>query len=233
LTWRPGRGRPEFLDARLVVAPAVLALAVTILRLVGELNDWSRVLFRRDAGGLGALVGVIWLAPFVGVHFALRLVRQGHGPTQPRRAIVHALLGVAAFLAFGLVALRLWPPYLVQVAAGAAVAALVVALQLRGWPSLGRLLLLYALASRGPVALVMLFAILGSWGTHYDAFPPGFPIEDPLERWFWGGLVVQMTVWVGNTVLLGAVAGSIAAAPAMKRQVEPPAPRAAAALEGQ
>lgn len=197
---------------RLVAGPALVALAVTLLRLSGELRGWSPALFGREPGGLGAVVGIIWLAPFFGGYFALRLLERGIGPATPRTAVVHALGGAALFLVFGLVTLLLWPPYRVQVMSGAAVALGIVLVQIRGWPAFGRVLLLYALVSRVPVAIVMLFAIRGSWGTHYDAFPPGFPIVDPLEKWFWGGLVVQMTVWVGITVLLAACGGSVAAA---------------------
>jgi hypothetical protein len=203
---------------RLVAVPGLIALAVTLLRLIGELRGWSPTLFGRGAGGLGALVGIIWLAPLFGVYFALRLLKLGAGPASPRKAVVHALWGVGLFMAFGLITFLLWPPYRVQVMTTAAVALGIVILQVRGWPALCQVLLFYALASRVPVAIVMLFAILGSWGTHYDAFPPGFPLVDPLEKWLWGGLAVQMTVWVGITVLLGAFFGSITAAVVLKRQ---------------
>lgn len=203
---------------RLVAVPALIALSVTLLRLVGELRGWSPVLFSREPGGLGAVVGIIWLAPIFGVYFALRLLKLGAGPATPRKAVVHALWAAGGFIVFALMMLLLWPPFQVQVIAIAAVALGVVMLQLRGWPALGQVLLLYALASRVPVAIVMLFAILGSWGTHYDAFPPGFPLAEPLEKWLWGGLAAQMTVWVGNTVLLGALCGSVTAAVMLRRR---------------
>ena len=38
----------------------------------------------------------------------------------------------------------------------------------RAWPALGRVLLAYGLLSRAVVALVMLLAMHGRWGTHYD-----------------------------------------------------------------
>lgn len=88
-------------------------------------------------------------------------------------------------MAFGLISFLLWPRFQVQVITGAAMALGIVMLQLRGWPALGQVLLLYALAARMPVVIVMLFAILGSWGTHYDAFPAGFPLTGSLEKWFW------------------------------------------------
>jgi hypothetical protein len=204
---------------RLVAVPALLALAVTLLRLTGELRGFSPTLFGREAGGLGALVGIVWLAPLVGIYLAHAVAREEPRAVEPRRLLAHAAGGVLMFAAFGLAVSLLWPPYKVQVVAGAATAAVIVALQIRGWPAFGRALLLYALASRLPVSVVMFFAIRGSWGTHYDAFPPGFPLTDPLAKWIWGGVVVQLTVWVGITVLLGAITGSVTVALACRRSL--------------
>jgi hypothetical protein len=39
------------------------------------------------------------------------------------------------------------------------------------------------------VALVMLAAILGSWGTHYDVASFGFPAMAPLTKWLLIGLL--------------------------------------------
>ncbi|HND21986.1 MAG TPA: hypothetical protein PLB18_21640 [Acidobacteriota bacterium] len=197
---------------RLVTVPALITLGVTLLRLIGELQNWSPVFFSREPGGLGAIVGIIWLAPLSGVYFALKLLKQGDGPTTYQRAVGHAVLGFGLFIAFGLAMLFFWPPYQAQVIGGAVVALGIVLLQLRGWPELGQVMLLYAFTARLPVVIVMLFTILGSWGTHYDAFPSGFPLVNLWERWLWGGLVVQLTLWVGNTVFLGALCGSVAVA---------------------
>jgi hypothetical protein len=76
---------------------------------------------------------------------------------------------------------------------------------MRGWPALGRTLFAYGLAARIPVAIVMLFASLENWGTHYDAAPAGFPTMEPLTRWFLIGLLPQVTVWVSFTVVIGAL----------------------------
>jgi hypothetical protein len=42
----------------LILWPALIALAITLLRLAGELQGWSSVLFNPAAGGGGALVGI-------------------------------------------------------------------------------------------------------------------------------------------------------------------------------
>ena len=78
-----------------------------------------------------------------------------------------------------------------------------VAVALKAWPELGRVLVAYGLAARIPVALVMLIAIFAGWGTHYDVPPaPDFPEMAPLTLWFWIGLVPQLTVWIAFTARL-------------------------------
>jgi hypothetical protein len=82
----------------------------------------------------------------------------------------------------------------------------------RGWPALGRTLLAYGLAARIPVAIVMLFAILGNWGTHYDVAPPGFPEIGPISKWLLIGVLPQLTIWIWFTIAVGALFGGIAVA---------------------
>ena len=82
----------------------------------------------------------------------------------------------------------------------------------RGWPALGRTLLAYGLAARIPVAIIMLFAMLGNWGTHYDVAPPGFPEMGPIPKWLLIGVVPQLTIWIWFTMAVGAFCGGIALA---------------------
>jgi hypothetical protein len=198
--------------ARLVLMPAVITLAVTLLRLAGELLHGPRWLFSPAAGGGFALVGIAWLAPVFGIYFALRLARAGRAPKSATIAWQCAALGILFVLVVALgagripianpylkAALLLWLP----VAAGAA-------LQLFAWPELGRTLLAYALTARAPVALLMLFALMGNWGTHYDAIPEGFPESGLLFKYVWLGFLPQMVFWVGFTILTGSLFGSIA-----------------------
>ena len=207
---------------RMIFWPAVVTLAITLLRLAGELMNWSPGLFNRAAGGGGALVGISWLPPLFGALFAVQLVRAGHGPRSGGRAVARALLGVVATAAiigtgfalkilgdgqFGLGGLLYFTGAL---AAGAAVA-------WSGWPDLGRTLLVYAFAARIPVAIVMLLAMAGNWGTHYDAVPPGLREMGVFQKWLLLGLLPQMTTWIAITVLLGAVFGSIAGWVASRR----------------
>jgi hypothetical protein len=76
---------------RLIVVPAIITLFVTLLRLVGELQRWSPKFFSREAGGAGALVGIVWLVPIFGIYLAIRLNQAGHGPISRARAIGFAL----------------------------------------------------------------------------------------------------------------------------------------------
>ena len=196
---------------RLLVVPIVITLGVTILRLVGELQHWSPQFFSRQPGGLGAIVGIIWLAPVFGVYFARSLRGRGQLPASLKRAGGHTLGAVCLLVGWGGLNAWLWPPFQVQVLGATGVAIGIAFLQLRGWPELGRLLLLYAMAARIPVVVIMYFAIFGQWKTHYDAFPAGFPLTDPFQIWLWAGLLVQMTFWVGASVVLGAAFGTMAA----------------------
>jgi hypothetical protein len=204
----------------LIFVPALITLAVTLIRLAGELMQWSPALFSAEAGGGGALVGISWL-PFVfGPWFAIRLVAAGDWHGSLGRALGWTLLGLAIVPASGLLAaLAGMDQQSLGVLIVFAVAAVVaVPVAMRGWPALGRTLLAYAFAARVPVVLVMLVAILGDWGTHYDVPPPDFPAMGPWARWMWIGLVPQMTIWIAYTVVVGSLFGGVAAAIAAKRR---------------
>jgi hypothetical protein len=207
---------------KLVFWPAVVTLAVTLLRLTGELLHWSPSLFNPAPGGGGALVGISWLPPVFGILFAIQLARAGHGPRSGGRAIGMAFLGLVAGAAviFGGKALGVLKPggfSLLALAVVTSAIAIGAAIAWSGWPALGRTLLAYAFAARVPVALVMLVAMLGNWGTHYDVVPPGFPEMGVFAKWLMIGALPQLTTWIAFTVLTGALFGSIAGAIASRR----------------
>jgi hypothetical protein len=196
---------------RLIVAPAVITLGVTVLRLVGELEHWSSRWFSAEPGGGGAIVGIVWLAPIFGVYFALKLVGAGEGPPSTGRAIGYAVLGLLAlgggFFLFQVVvktfagAVLMWT----LSAAGAA-------LQFPAWRAFFKVLLAYGYAARIPVAVVMFFATQRAWKSHYTAL--AFPTSTmrSLEQYVWFGLFPQLVWWVGFTVVTGSLCGCLAVA---------------------
>jgi hypothetical protein len=208
---------------RLILVPALITLGVTLVRLTGELLGWSPLLINRAPGGPGALIGIVWLVPVFGFWFGLRLARTA-APAGVGRVAGHGLLAVLAGAALSAAAPLLGAPTPVQLAGMLLGTVAAVALAWRGWPALARVLFAYALAARIPVALVMLAAILGDWGTHYDVVPPGFDATmGPFAKWVLIGLIPQLTAWVGFTVAVGTIFGALGAALA-RREAAPSAP---------
>jgi hypothetical protein len=198
---------------KLILVPALITLAVTLLRLTGELLHWSRTLFNPAAGGGAAIVGITWLVPVFGIYFGLKLARAGlAAATGP--AIGFALLGLLIMPIGGFTAVKLGMSQQSLALLGVFVVLSIIGavIAYRGWPALGNVLLAYGLAARVPVALLMLAAMLGNWGTHYDVAPPDFPAMSPIAKWVVIGLVPQMTIWIWFTIAMGGLLGAIAAA---------------------
>jgi hypothetical protein len=196
---------------KLILVPALITLAVTLLRLTGELMHWSPVLFNPKAGGGGAIVGIAWLVLIFGAYFASRLAGAGELPSSVGATIGYALLGFLVVPVLGFAAFKLGAPRQSFTLFGVIIVASIVGgvIAYRAWPALGRVLLAYALAARIPVALVMLAAIFGNWGTHYDVPPPDFPAMAPLAKWVLIGLLPQMTIWIWYTIVVGALFGGL------------------------
>jgi hypothetical protein len=196
---------------QMILWPAVITLAITLLRLAGELQGWSEVLFNPAAGGGGALVGISWL-PFVfGPWFAWKLARRGRAPRSPWKVAGLALLGIVAAIAVfaGITSIGLTTGTILLAFVLTAATAFV---PWKAWPELGKVLLAYGLAARVPVVIVMLAAISGNWGTHYDVMPPDPPPSllqyGVIGRWFFIGFLPQLTVWIAHTVLIGTLFGA-------------------------
>ena len=204
---------------KLILVPAVITLAVTLLRLVGELQGWSPALFSRAAGGGGSLVGISWLVPVFGAWFGWTLARSGSGPGPIGRPLGLTLLALALLPALGFLASKAGIPQQSLTTLGVYVVGSIgaVIVGMRAWPALGRTLFAYGLAARIPVVLVMLAAILGNWGTHYDVMPPGAPAMEGLTKWLLIGVFPQLTIWMAFTVVIGGLFGIVAAAVARRR----------------
>jgi hypothetical protein len=204
---------------RLVAVPALITLAVTLLRLTGERAGWSERWFSRATQGVTPqamtwLIGITWLPLPFGIYFGWRLLRAGLGPASPARAALCALAGVAVGL-IGLFAVvpRLplpFPPILLAIWA---VMVLAAALQWPAWPELAFTLLVYGLLARMPVVVVMFLAMAGGWGTHYDYVDaPGLQAWPLVPRFLWLAFFPQLVFWVGAAVVLGSVGGALGVA---------------------
>ena len=209
---------PRRFHLRLVLWPALATLAVTLLRLVGELRGWSPEYWSRLPGGGLSSLGIVWLIPVFGFYFGWRLQALGERPSSALQAALQPplaglLLGAAALVlarmrAAGHMAPLSWSAWL---GLWAVIAVITAAASLLAWPALARVLLAYALAARAPVAALMALAMARGWGTHYDALPPGFPRLPLLPRWLWLGLLPQLTIWVAVTLAAGVASGTLGA----------------------
>lgn len=204
---------------RLVGVPIALSMAVTVLRLTGELAGWSPVWFSPETGGVTPhgwtwLIGITWLPVIFGPYFAVRLWTEGDRPASVARVLAVGLAGALLALAGPRLLVPLLPRGLAwfllavwtTMAAGAVLQAL-------AWPGLARTLLAYGLGSRTFVTLVMFAAMLGEWGTHYDYVD----MRGQLQMAFWPRFFVlaffpQLVFWVGFTVILGTLCGGLTVA---------------------
>ncbi|HKQ09070.1 MAG TPA: hypothetical protein VJ464_28365 [Blastocatellia bacterium] len=204
---------PSISTGKLILIPAVITLAVTLLRLVGELQHWPRALFNPDPGGPGALIGISWLPLVFGIYFAIKLIQAGEGPASPLRAFLHVLVGAAVGIGGAMLWSSLNPSFYSRLLAACVMFLIAAAIAYPGWPALCKTLFAYALAARIPVAILMYFAMRGNWGTHYDAVPPESPAELQQfgPKFLWLALLPQLTVWIGMAVLSGSLTGSITA----------------------
>ena len=201
--------------SRLILVPAVITMAVTIVRLAGELNHWSSAWFTTDMGA--SILGIVWLAPVFGIYFALRLSASGRGPASVWRAAAFTVLGVAIILARAGIASvvhfffsQFNPTFHARLVFIWSVLAAAALATLPGWPALFKTLLAYGYAARIPVAIIMFFAYSGHWGTHYDAVPSDYPGMSLALRWLWLGFFPQLVFWVGFTVVSGMLFGTVA-----------------------
>ncbi len=201
---------------RMILFPGLISLAVTLLRLAGELGSWSERWFSKETAGtvpsgLSWIVGITWLALPLGAYFGLRLHAMGRPPRSLLKAGMLAALGILVAYGFRFFVPDVgFPRLLIFIWLYMALAA---AAQYFGWPDLFRVLLLYGYAARIPVVVVMFLAMLNNWGTHYDyvGMPAQFSM-DFVPRFLWLAFFPQLTFWVGYTIVIGTLGGVVAVA---------------------
>jgi hypothetical protein len=196
--------------SRLVLVPALITLAVTLIRLTGELLLWSPKLFNRDAGGGGALIGIVWLIPVFGIYFALKLAHADEGPVSVGKTLGWAALAFVIATAVGFGSFAVVKSPVVQLGIFTLASWLAVFVARPGWPALWRVLLTYGFAARIPVLIVMFLAIFGGWDSHYAKPRPDFPAMGPWGLFFWTALLPQFSVWIYLTVVGGLLFGALA-----------------------
>lgn len=198
---------------RFILVPAAITLAITILRLVGELQHWPAPLFNSSAGGGAAIIGISWLPIIFGPWFALKLAGRGEGPASAGKSIGFTLLGLFVLVAGGFLSFQREFHFSLRALLGFILMLLAAFVPWRAWPALIKTLIAYAYAARIPVLIVMYFALQGQWGTHYDAVPASIPSGMSFgQKFLVLAVLPQLFFWIGYTVILGSLIGIIATA---------------------
>jgi hypothetical protein len=211
---------------KMILVPSLITLAVTLLRLVGELNQWSETFFRRSAGGAGAIVGIVWLAFIFAIYFAVKLVKRGEVFDNRLKAIGLSILAFIVYMAGSILMVKGEQSRILAIQTTGILILLVgVYLMKLVWPAYWRLMLAYAVAARVPVIVIMYFAIRGNWNTHYDIAPPNATFPDLMSKFFQIALLPQLFAWVPFTVVFCGLFG-IVTATLLRRPASTPRPDA-------
>ncbi len=201
--------------SRAVIVAGIITLALTAVRLYGELEGWDPKHFNREAGGGMALVGIAWLVPIFGLWFGARLARNGRGPAKKGRAIAMPLIGFA--LAAGVFALQFKVLKLEGNAASMLfwVTGPVCALfGVFAWPALAGTNFGYGLLARLPIVAITYWAVSRGWDVHYVKTQNATIAE--ADKAF-ALSMAQVAIWIPFTILVGGFFGGIAAAMTRKK----------------
>jgi len=217
-----GTGSSKKSVVQLILVPSVITLAITVLRLEGELHHWGSPWFNSTAGGGGAIVGISWLPIIFGPYFALKLASSGEGTSSYGKAFAMTMGGLVVMVLAGFLLVKSRNSAVLAVLGF--LLTLVAAFVARvGWRSLGSTLIAYAFAARIPVLIVMFVAMSGSWGTHYDAVEARFAAAPLWTKFFYEAFLPQMMLWIGYTVVVGSLFGEIVAVIFARKPVVQPA----------
>ena len=199
----------------LILVPSIITLAITILRVVGERQHWSKTFFNPAAGGGFAIIGITWLPIIFGIYFAVKLIAAGDQTAKPGKAILLSVLGVVVVIASAVIASKILGKDggITGLLITLGVLTIVALLQVLGWSGLFKTLLAYGIAARIPVLIVMYLAMQGHWGTHYDVLPPNSDAIAKLpmmSQYFDIAILPQLFLWIPFTILVGSFFGGIA-----------------------
>lgn len=201
---------------RLVLVPSLITLVVSVARISCELGG----IVNATSGGGASPLGITWLVVVFGAWFGWRLAREGEAPS---RRFAWAWSLVAVFLLVAMVAVRMGgldpedrseAAYVVlrqQVLVVTGVALVLAFLQVRVWSRLALALFVYGLGARLTVVAIAIAAKLSGKDTHYTKFGPA-GIERDLGDTIASVALSQLGFWVGFTVVVGSLAGNVAAA---------------------
>ncbi len=210
--------------SRLILIPAIISLVVTLLRLAGEMAGGSSLLFNAEAGGPLVLVGIVWLVPIFGIYFALKLSQQGYPPAGLGRLVGVTLLSLVVMIVLVVGITAALGPGVLSTSLASLACVVPIWLMCKPWPAFWKVMFAYGLAARIPVVVVMLLAIQGNWGTHYDAPPPDFPEGVAwFTKWVSIGLLPQLFIWIAFTLIVGALFGALALAISRTARASEPA----------
>jgi hypothetical protein len=199
-----------------IAIAAVVSLAITVLRLCGELNDWNATLFNPAGGGGGSPLGITWLVPVFGFWFGRRLASGGQRPRSVVTAAAMPVLGIVlagglGWLAFGTELVAGKDDLTTKTAVACGGAAAFGLLLLVAWPRAWIALAGYGALARAPVLVIQNLAFARGWHTHFNSGGKNGP-QDPaqLNRLL---TIFEGVFWpFGFTVLVGGLFAAIGAA---------------------
>lgn len=207
----------------LIAVPAVITLLITIIRLYGELQGWPKPWFSTAAGGGAAIVGISWLPIIFGPYFALKLAGSGEGAASNGKAIGLAAAGIVVLFIGGVILAKGFAINPVLALVGMLVMLGAAFVARAGWHSLGTTLFAYAFAARIPVLIVMFIAMRAGWTTHYSAIDPRLASAPFWKQFVDEALLPQMLLWIGYTVVVGSIFGTVVAAIFARKPAAQPA----------
>lgn len=214
----------------LVIWPAVITFAVSLVRFIGEIAGWNPTFFGTGAGGDASIVGITWLVAVFGLWFGLKLRRTNKGTRNLALSAVVYLVAIGLALGIGAILqgqdLLVFPseespdvePKGLELIGVISTGAVIVGMF--AWFRLSLTLLVYGLLARVPVILITLIAIAFDLETHYTALPAGV---GPLEGMdlVMATCMPQLMLWVPFTVLAGGLFGCLGALLSGKGRVAP------------